>query len=400
MPRVVFRSRVDARPEELFRWHTSAGAFSRLAPPFDPIELVEREQTLHAGDIRHLRVGPRPVHLNWTALHDNWVEGEQFRDVQVRGPFAKWEHTHCCLPAPEGRAWLQDELEYALPLPLLSEPFARPAMASRLLRTFLYRHWRTRFDLLRRPAEIGGKIVVSGASGLVGQQLCNFLKVMGFQVIELVRRKTEISGQAEWEPYGNRCPAEVLEGSRAVINLSGKGVMDGNWGEGHRRQMWDSRVQTTACLAQAIAKLKNPPEAFITASGVGFYGDSRHPLDETGEQGKGFLADLCQAWESEARKASVRSAQLRIGAVLNLRGGALKEMLLPFWLGLGATIGGGRVPFSWISMEDLLGVVLHAILTPELSGPVNVVAPQPLDFRGFADTLASVLGRPCGFCPV
>ena len=407
MPKVVFRSHIAQSAQEMFEWHKAPGAFGRLVPPGEPIRMVSPDNGLHNGDVRQLRVGYGPLSIPWVAYHDHWIEGQQFRDVQQKGPFARWEHTHRCLPDSDG-AILEDELDFAVHG--LPDALAKLIFRSKIEQTFRFRHRKTRFDLGRhQPSQLGQKIVVSGANGLLGGALVPYLRVQGFDVIQLVRGEPKLSFQRRWDAYSAERSSAVLddlEGSLAWIHLSGHGILDGNWGKKHRASMWDSRVQTTKTVVELCSKLSNRPKALLCASGISAYPNRAiddQPVTEAFElshsSAPGFLAELVCAWEAEANKIEalgVRSVQLRLGAVLSPDGGALGQMLLPFKLGLGSTIAGGRNPFSWIALEDALGGIHHLLQSP-VEGPVNMVSPYLVTFRQFADTLASVLGRPRWF---
>lgn len=240
------------------------------------------------------------------------------------------------------------------------------------------------------------KIVISGASGLIGTALAAHLTTEGHDVVRLVRRAAN-EGELRWDPSKGELSAEALAGTDAVINLSGAGIGDRRWTPAYKQELVDSRVRTTTLLAERIAECSQRPAVLLNGSAIGFYGatDDRI-LDETSPAGPGFLADLCVQWEAStaaAAAAGVRVAHLRTGIVLTPVGGALKKMLPLFRLGAGGRFGNGRQWQSWISLPDEVGAITH-LLTADVSGPVNLTAPNPVDGSEFARTLAATLHRP------
>jgi hypothetical protein len=201
-----------------------------------------------------------------------------------------------------------------------------------------------------------------------------------------------------WNPAKGELDASRLEGIDAVINLSGENVGAGRWSVARQRRILNSRVDATRTLVSAIGRLARPPTVWLNASAVGFYGDSgADERTESSAAGRGFLVEVVQAWETEAAKAAVggiREARLRFGVVLSPAGGALAKMLPLFRAGLGGRLGSGRQWFSWVSIDDAVGAIYHALLDPRLSGPVNVVAPGAVTNADFTATLAGVLRRP------
>ena len=243
------------------------------------------------------------------------------------------------------------------------------------------------------------RVLVSGASGLVGSALVPYLGARGHTVARLVRR--EVDG-VRWDPAARVIDRAALTGIDAVIHLSGESVL-ARWTPAKQAAIRASRVDSTAFLAATLAALDRKPAVLITASAIGYYGDrGDEPLTEASPPGTGFLADLCQAWEAAAApatRAGIRTVQLRIGLPLTAAGGILGQLLLPFRLGLGGPVGRGAQWWSWIALEDLLGLFAFALDTGSLSGPVNGTAPHAVTNRDFAATLARVLRRPA-FLPV
>jgi len=397
--RYLARSPMPAPAEAVFAWHARPGAFERLNPPFAPVEVVERVGGIEVGARTVIRMHLGPVPLTWEALHTAYEPGRMFQDTQVSGPFSHWVHTHRMVPNGN-TSLMEDEVEYALPMGVLGSLFGGHTARHQLESMFAYRHAVLAGDLSRhaRFADRGPlRIAISGASGFVGSALVPFLTTGGHAVLKLVRRA---SGQDEiaWDPKAGTVELEKLEGVDAVIHLAGAGVADGRWTEARKKEIHDSREQGTRTLATALAKLERPPKVFISASAVGFYGDTGDTeVDESAAPADDFLAKVCVAWERETAPAEargIRTVKPRVGVVLSPAGGALHKMLPPFKLGGGGPQGSGQQWMSWIHLDDLLGLLHHALFDEALSGPVNAVAPNPVRNADFAHTLGHVLGRP------
>lgn len=387
---------------EAFAWHERPGAFERLSPPWMPARVLERSGGIRDGGRVVLRAGFGPVSRTWTAVHRDYRAGERFVDEQVSGPFARWVHTHAFAPRGGGASALVDSVDYELPfgpLGVLGRPYARRTLA----RLFRHRHAVTRSDLERhREAALPPlKLAVTGATGLIGRALVPFLATGGHTVLRLVRRAAG-PGEIAWDPMHRALDPEALDGLDAVIHLAGAPISE-RWTPARKAAIRASRVEGTRLIAEAIARAKSPPKVFLSGSAIGFYGvRGDEPLDESAAGGQGFVADVVREWEAAsepARRAGTRVVNLRTGVVLSPEGGALAKMLLPAKLGAGGPIAGGAQVMSWISLEDELGAILHALATPSLEGPVNLTAPGAVPQREFAKTLGRVLGRPA-FAPL
>ena len=243
------------------------------------------------------------------------------------------------------------------------------------------------------------KLVVSGASGLLGSALVPALEADGHEVLRLVRREPESAVEIEWDPARGSLDARALAGVDAVVNLSGANL-DVRWTEKRKRELVDSRVDTTGLLARTMASAESKPSVFLVAGGVGIYGDRGDEiLTEESELGSGFLAGLGKAWEAAAepaRAAGIRTVNFRQGVVLSRKGGALAKMLTPFKLGLGGRVGNGKQWWSWVSLDDVVAAYRLA-LDSELRGPVNLMSPNPATSAQFTKALGRALGRPTVF---
>jgi len=241
-------------------------------------------------------------------------------------------------------------------------------------------------------------ILVTGASGLVGSALASSLTSTGHGVTRLVRRQLH-SGEkaARWDPLAGTIDASAFEGVDAVVHLAGENIAE-RWTAAKKVNIRDSRIKGTQVLCEALARLASPPKVLVSASAIGYHGDrGEEPLSEESAPGRGFLAEVCRAWEATtepARQTGLRVVQLRFGVVLSPAGGALAKILPPFRLGLGGMLGSGRQYMSWIALDDAIGAIQHAIVTDSLQGPINAVAPQAVTNQEFTKTLGKVLGRP------
>ncbi len=240
------------------------------------------------------------------------------------------------------------------------------------------------------------RILISGASGLIGSALVASFKSRLDEVTRLVRRLPQSSNELQWDSM-REIPPQLVSGFDAVIHLSGENIA-GRWTEAKKRGIRDSRIVTTQNLSQALASAENKPGVFICASAIGYYGNrGDEVLTEDSPSGRGFLAEVSREWESAANPAAdagIRTVNLRTGIVLSAEGGALKQMLLPFLLGLGGRVGNGRQWWSWIHIDDFMAAVQQIVDNLSLNGPVNMTAPNPVTSADFAKTLAKTLKRP------
>ena len=244
-----------------------------------------------------------------------------------------------------------------------------------------------------------GAVAISGASGLVGSALAAALERDGTRVLRLSRRSGP--GVVTWDPAEGVSDPSSLEGLRGVVHLAGENIASGRWTDAQKQRIRDSRVEGTRNLCRSLGTLKSPPGVFVCASAIGFYGDRGDELlDESSPAGQGFLADVCQEWEAAAQEAAATGArvvQTRFGVVLSKEGGALQKMLTPFKMGVGGRVGSGRQYWSWVALPDVVGSIRHALATESVTGPVNVVSPQPVTNAEFTKVLAKVLHRPAFF---
>lgn len=411
---------VDVAVDELFGWHARPGAFERLVPPFERIRLVEHAcapdgSTLGVGARVSIAVGLGPFALRWDALHTVCEPPHLFVDEQQRGPFARWRHEHHFEALGPERSRLVDAIEYELPYGTTSLPFTKDVVPRKLARSFRARHTTTAGDVADHAAarrRLGAarslRILVAGASGLVGSQLVPYLTSGGHRVVRLVRRAARGADEITWNPARGELDAAALRDFDAVINLSGAGIADRRWSAERKTELATSRVNTTGVLVRALLASGSPPPVLVQASAVGAYDDLAFErdesavFDESAPLAAGFLGELCREWEGAAAPlaaAGVRCVFTRLGVVLDPRGGALAKMLPPFLVGAGGPVGTGRQPLPWIALDDVLAALLLALTDERVRGPVNLVAPHTPTQHEFAKVLGRVLGRPA-FVPL
>jgi uncharacterized protein (TIGR01777 family) len=387
---------------EAFDWHERPGALDRLIPPWENVRVEQRSAGIQTGARVVLLNRFGPLNIRWLAEHDLYEPPHRFRDVQIRGPFAQWEHTHRFEAERVAECRLVDHIEYRLPGGWLGSLVGRKLIRQKLARTFAYRQTTTRDDLAAqaRYKDRGiMQVAVTGASGLVGSTIVPLLTTAGHGVTPLVRRQAE-PGEVTWDPLAASFDALPLEGIDAVVHLAGENIA-GRWTDAMKKKIRDSRVKGTRVLCAGLAKMNNPPKTLVCASAIGYYGQRGDELlDENSPPGKGFLPEVCVEWEAAcqaARDAGIRVVNLRFGVILSPREAALAKMLTPFKLGLGGKIASGEQYWSWITIDDAAGAIYHALMTSELSGPVNAVAPKTVTNLEFTKTLGKVLRRPTIF---
>jgi uncharacterized protein (TIGR01777 family) len=379
------RSAMPASARAVFDWHTRLGAFERLTTPFDPVQVVEHSGSIALGTRAVLRVRVGPLRWKWVAVHTAFDDGVSFSDRQESGPFALFEQTHRMVPQGPEQCFLEDEVRYRLPLGWLGALGGGRLARAKLEALFAYRHALLAADLSRHRALPGPslRVGITGSHGFIGTALGHFLTTGGYTRVRL--------------PRAAMTPA-LLEGLDAVVNLAGASVAGGRWSPARKEEIRRSRVETTKRLVDAMRGCQRPPPVLVSGSAIGLYGDrGSTALDEASAPGRGFLPEVCQAWEAAARAAEsfgVRVVVLRTGLVLSPNGGALAKLSPLFRAGLGGRVGRGTQVYSWIALEDAVGAIHYALRTAGLRGPVNLTAPEAATNGAFTEALGEVLHRP------
>ena len=242
------------------------------------------------------------------------------------------------------------------------------------------------------------KIIISGATGLIGTALTGIFRAENHTVAHLVRPGGAMSADdIRWDPSSSYADVAAMEGADAVVHLSGASIAGGRWTSARKQILRSSRVDTTRVLVNSLARLKRKPGVFVSASATGYYGNRGDEiLTESSSPGTGFLADLARDWEAEAARATecgVRTAILRFGVILSAQGGALPRMIAPFKFGLGGRVGNGRQWMPWLALDDATGIIRFVIASAQISGPVNAVS-MPVQNADFARTAGRILRRP------
>lgn len=235
---------------------------------------------------------------------------------------------------------------------------------------------------------------MTGSTGLIGSALVPGLRNAGHDVVSLRR-------PIDWDPEKGTVSASALSGADAIVHLAGENIAAGRWTTAQKQKILDSRVKGTRLIAETVSRMDRPPQVMVSGSAIGYYGDRGDEiLREASSPGNGFLSEVCRQWEvatDAATRKGVRVVHLRTGLVLSAKGGAMGKMLLPFKLGVGGKIGTGRQYWSWISLDDVCGAIIHAIAAASLHGPVNIVSPSPVTNAEFTTILGRVLHRPTIF---
>ncbi|MFE0188922.1 TIGR01777 family oxidoreductase [Streptomyces sp. NPDC059008] len=245
------------------------------------------------------------------------------------------------------------------------------------------------------------RIAITGSTGLIGTALVHSLRTDGHEVVRLVRREPTAADEVRWNPAGGQVDTAGLTGCEAVVHLAGAGVGDHRWTAAYKQEIRDSRVLGTRTLAQALASMDTPPRVFVCGSAIGYYGDTGdRRTDESAPAGAGFLPEVCVAWEDAAKPAQdagIRTVFARTGLVVARSGGAWGRLFPIFRLGLGGRLGDGSQYWSFISLHDHIRALRHLIDTEELSGPVNLTAPEPVTNREVTAVMGRALNRPTLF---
>ena len=400
---VIERStRIPFAAETVYAWHSRPGALERLTPPWEQIEILERAGGIENGSRTVLRVAIPPLAIRWTAIHRDNVPDRQFVDEQTEGPFAHWVHTHRFTPDGPHSSTLTDRIELTFPFGAVGTAAGLPLVRRRIDRFLAYRHALLPLDLAAHARFASAprmRVAITGAGGLIGRALMAFLSTGGHRVLRLVRGVPQ-ADEASWDPSKGRLDPSALAGCDAVVHLAGENVAGGRWTRARRDRIRESRRRGTRLIAAAVASLDPRPRVFVSASAIGIYGsrggEELRESSPTAPSGM-FLADVCREWEAAtepAQNAGIRVALPRFGVVLSPAGGALKKMLPFFRSGIGGPVGSGHQWMSWISIDDVIGAIHHALFSEMLDGPINVVGPQPVTNGEFAHTLGHVLGRP------
>jgi uncharacterized protein (TIGR01777 family) len=396
---------------ELFEFHERDDAFSLLTPASANIEVGSTASTLApSDDVVRFAVKFGPLRFRFENVHTVYQPFDLFVDEQRKGLFTQWRHEHRFREAAwdgDPASMLTDEILYAHPLLPLFNLFVR----HRLGKLFEYRHRVTVKEVHggreSRAGRAGGRVAVTGATGLIGRRIVQILVEKGSRVIALVRdvdkarrllgdRVTcvhwDLSRPDEGDWRRHLCQAD------GVIHLAGTPLFQRRWNDAFKREMEQSRILGTRQLVDAISASEAKPRVFISASALGYYGaDPDRVVDESAAPGDDLLARICVNWENEARKLDahgVRTVQMRIGIVLSKESGALRELLPLFRIGIGGTMGDPHHYINWIYLEDVARMFTMALGNQQMRGSYNAAGPSPVTNADFARGIARALRRP------
>ena len=376
-----------------------------MIPTWRQVEVEKEPFPLTEGARVALRIRQFGFWLRWEfELQNVLTSNEGFTDRQLHGPFAEWQHTHGFSPLPTAKGEscvLEDRIEYEYPMGPVGDVVVGRGVQHELEAVFQARHVRLAQDLHRHKYEGPSepmRVGITGSSGLIGAALSNFLQTGGHEVVRIVRGQTRPHDtDVHWDPDRGTIDSDRLEGLDAVVHLAGAGIADKRWSMKRKKLIRSSRIGGTLLLCNALASLKNPPKALVSASAIGYYGNREGPVDEHSGPGRGFLSDVCVEWEAStgaAVEAGIRVAIPRIGIVLSPQGGVLASLRAPAMWGMLGPIGSGEQGMSCIGLDDLVYMMHHAIVEESVEGPFNAVCPESMSQREFARTLGEVLHRP------
>jgi hypothetical protein len=400
MTQFSYQTTLPFAQQDVFAWHEKPGAMTRLMPPWEDVEIVQKPRSLAPGTQAILQLKSFP-YRKWVAEHTEYQPPHHFSDVQISGPFASWQHTHKFQPVGLQLTEMSDEITYQLPGGILGRTFGGNFVHQKLERMFAYRHKVVAEDLKQLQNYLVSplKIAVTGATGLVGTAFTAFLEGGGHEVIRLTRNpdKEDLS-HSKWNPDTGEIDIARLKGVNVIVHLAGENIAKESWTEKFKQQIRDSRVRSTEKLLHYLISHDIRPQAFISASAIGYYGDrGDEVMTEASIPANDFLSHVCQAWEATtmiARDNGMRTVNARIGVVLSPRGSLLHQAVPLFSKGLGGVIGTGKQWISWIALDDLVYALYRLVIDETISGPVNLVAPHPVTNEEFTKILAKVLHRP------
>ncbi len=395
-------SHFPCTPEQLYDWHNRQGALARLLPPWEKIAIVNKDHGIAPGTEVKLTIAKGPFGLFVIPFHARHITaepGRKFQDIQLRGPFSLWRHTHIFEESEHG-CQLRDEVQYALPANRILPQFVKHQVENNLRRMFHYRTSILKNDirLHNRCSQKPMRLLISGSSGVLGRELLPLLSTGGHEIWRLVRRRPDSSArEIFWDPEKNQLDLNTAPRFDGVIHLAGEYIGLHRWTEEKKQKVLNSRIKGTALLIKKLASLQEKPAAFLCASATGYYGDcEKKEITEDQPPGESFIAEVCRKWEqtaAEASAAGMRTVMLRLGIGLTPRGGALQRILNACPFGYIRHLGHGRQMISWISSDDMSAAILHC-LSHEITGPVNIVAPFPVTNRVFMKTLAKITCQP------
>ncbi len=402
----TLRSEFGLPLSTLFEWHLREGAFERLNPPWQPLSIISKKGSIEDGGIVTIKLPIIGNHgIKWKVKHADYTKEKSFKDVQTKGLFSHWEHQHNFFEF-ENKSVLEDKITYNLPLGSIGKTFS-PIVDNKLTSMFRYRHRITKMDLdIHQKFENSkiNNILISGSSGFIGSAMVPFLTTGGYIVKRLLRSRSLLLSPSNYDiakrinidfsDTESHLDDEVDDTATAVINLNGENIF-GLWNSDKKQRIFDSRVKSTLYLCKNLSKLDKPPKVLISASAIGIYGNNHEQIfsdtEEYDKNSNDFLSRVCYEWEEAtdiAKSAGIRVVNLRTGIVLGSAGGILKKLMIINRLKANIIINRNNW-LSWISLDDLLRVILFCICNNDISGPVNAVSPNHVKYG----ELMNILGK-------
>ncbi|UOD35237.1 TIGR01777 family protein [Deferribacteraceae bacterium V6Fe1] len=391
----IKESTFNVSVDRLFSWHERDGVIKRLTPCWEKVVLLSQTGKISENPQVFFKVKAGPFWIDYVARHVEYEKNKIFVDIQEKGPFRSYKHSHIFKKSGDISSQLKDNVEFEMPLHFLTKYF----VVNKFRRIFDYRHTITRndIDFLEKFDAMPMRIAVTGASGDIGRNLLPLLQTHGHKVVRLIRDK----GLADEENYYWDIDTGKIYGDNlnfdAVIHLAGKPIGNKRWNDKIKGEIVKSRIGNTKKLAEFILSLENKPKVFISASAIGYYGETGDKfVTEEDSSGGVFISYICKNWEESANilTNNMRVVNLRIGVVMSYCGGALNRVLPFFNAGLGVIFGKGDNYLSWVSMDDVLYSILFSLYKDDIRGAVNVVSPNPVLQKDYAKILAKVLKRP------
>ncbi len=390
-----------------FEWFAQPDSLKRLLPPWENIRIIQQssgnENRVHVELSLPLFAGLR---TKWFTEHCADRLSHVIEQTQLQGPFESWQRKVRVETISESSCKLIDEIDYQFAYGKPGDWLAN-ACSRRLQAVLEYQHReaKTEIELHNRYREKKRlRILISGSSGIIGSSLCSFLRTGGHEVVRLVRNEEQAEQDSQtifWDPLQGEVERNSLESFDAVIHLGGANIAHHKWTANYKQLIRQSRIRSTKVLAALLSTLREKPSVFIVASAIGYYGDrGDETMTEESAPGSGFLPELVREWEQSAefaRQAGIRVIHPRIGVVLTPAGAALGSMLPLFRFGLSGAAGNGKQYWSTVSIHDVVGAIHFMLFHESLSGPVNLVMPEPVTNRQFTQTLGQVLNRPTIF---
>ena len=407
------KSTVPHTIEEVFAWMERPAAYFRYLSHWQGVETLEKVGTIRDGDYVTFRVRIGPFGIRHVMEHEDYRPPHEFGYRQVVGAQRSWRLRHMFRAAGESRCEIID-LAYCEPSRIVGL-LGRERLRRQVEFIFDWTQERIRRDLARhaRGPREPLRVLVTGASRLLGTTLAEFLAGGGHDVHRLVRQASGSmpeaekslsvwSGDISWNPATGTVDPTALEGFDAVIQLAGEDIGARRWTAGRRKRIWERHATATEFLCGVLARLDHPPAVLVSASPVAIHFHGEVPSDDSSLADQGFLAEVANAWSQAteaAREVGIRVVHVRLGEVLNPAAGLLKRLLPAFRFGAGGVAGNGKQPINWIGLEDAVAALYFLMYTDAARGLIDVVAPTPSTNREFARTLAEVLRRPA-FLPV